>query len=426
VDTLRIVHIVRGPENKGTEAFVSNLTREQAAAGHHVSIVTMSAHRSAERAAIANDGDMESKKTVARKTLWLKSGRELLHALDHADVVHVHGLDRTFDFLAMTKWRHKKPLVLTTHDSLPRSDAWLRTVTRSFLGSYGFIAASSVRDAERLHKLRSRGMRVVAGGTNIAGDYEGIYRRVIGRDTRYLLGAETSVTQADHLIEKIDAQIAQRIPVRLAFLNANLANLIARDVALGEDLRSFTLVNDGVGVDIASRLLYGSRFPENLNGTDFAPHFLDVTSHRLKLFLLGATREALDAAVEKFRIRWPQHLIVGVQDGFFDEKESAGVVRRIEAADPDLVLVGMGNPRQERWIAQYLSDYRGSAFAVGALFDFISGRVPRAPIWVRKLRAEWVYRLSLEPQRMWRRYLIGNFVFLSHVLAQMMRGERAH
>jgi exopolysaccharide biosynthesis WecB/TagA/CpsF family protein len=85
----------------------------------------------------------------------------------------------------------------------------------------------------------------------------------------------------------------------------------------------------------------------------------------------------------------------------------------------------MGNPRQEQWIARYLRDYRGSAFAVGALFDFISGRVPRAPQWVRRLRAEWVYRLALEPGRMWRRYLIGNCVFLSHVLAQMLRGERA-
>lgn len=423
-DPLRIVHVVRDFDWQAGAcgASVGKLAREQAAMGHGVRIALVEA--SAAAAANHPDG-IEIRRVVAGKG-GLGSVRQILHALEDADVVHVHAIDWTFGFIALTKWLHGKPLILSTHDSLQSQEGRLTAGTRNAISRYGFVAVASASDAETLREIRRRGIRLVGGGIDTAAEYEDIYRRVLGRETRYLLGVQTSVTHADRLIEMIDSRIAQRIPVRLAFLNANLANLVARDESLDEDLRSFTLVNDGVGVDIASRLLYGRRFPENLNGTDFTPQFLDRTSHRLKLFLLGATSEALDAAARQFRARWPQHMIVGAQDGFFSASDSPEIVRRIKAAQPDLVLVGMGNPRQERWIARHLSEYQGSAFAVGALFDFISGRVPRAPQWVRRLRAEWVYRLSLEPGRMWRRYLIGNFIFLSHVLAQMMRGERAH
>jgi alpha-1,3-mannosyltransferase len=89
------------------------------------------------------------------------------------------------------------------------------------------------------------------------------------------------------------------------------------------------------------------------------------------------------------------------------------------------VLVAMGNPRQEMWLAEIL-EATGCrlGFAVGALFDFLSGDIARAPLWVRSARLEWVYRLLREPKRLWRRYVLGNPIFLLRVLNQWLSGAR--
>ena len=84
----------------------------------------------------------------------------------------------------------------------------------------------------------------------------------------------------------------------------------------------------------------------------------------------------------------------------------------------------MGVPRQEQWIAQNLTpDHCIVAMGVGALFDFLSGAVPRAPHWMRRLRLEWIFRLSLEPARMWRRYVVGNPLFLARVVIGKLSGQ---
>ena len=93
---------------------------------------------------------------------------------------------------------------------------------------------------------------------------------------------------------------------------------------------------------------------------------------------------------------------------------------------PDILLVAMGVPRQEFWIAKNItSSHCTLPIAVGALLDFLSGSVPRAPAWMRRLRLEWVFRLIVEPGRLWRRYVLGNPVFLARVVRQKLFVERA-
>jgi alpha-1,3-mannosyltransferase len=100
-------------------------------------------------------------------------------------------------------------------------------------------------------------------------------------------------------------------------------------------------------------------------------------------------------------------------------------VAKIWASQADVVLVAMGNPRQEMWLAENL-EATGCrlGFAVGALFDFLAGDVSRAPIWMRSTRLEWIYRLLREPGRLWRRYLLGNPIFLLRVFGQWWSGAR--
>ena len=91
----------------------------------------------------------------------------------------------------------------------------------------------------------------------------------------------------------------------------------------------------------------------------------------------------------------------------------------INERKPDILLVGMGTPKQEHWVQAYADRLDvGVLWTVGALFDYVSGRVPRAPGWLSDNGLEWIFRLGVEPNRMWRRYLIGNPMFLSRVLAE--------
>jgi exopolysaccharide biosynthesis WecB/TagA/CpsF family protein len=210
-------------------------------------------------------------------------------------------------------------------------------------------------------------------------------------------------------------------PVKLAYLNAHGSNIAARDPAFLKVLQDFVVFNDGVGVDIAAKLLHGRAFPENLNGTDFTVRYLRDTQKTWTVFLLGAKPGIAQAAWQTLSAQAPRHRLAGVRDGYFQPHEAAEIARQIKDTGADLLLTALGNPAQELWIAEH-----GAAtgcrlmIGVGALFDFLSGTVSRAPDWVRLARAEWVYRLALEPRRLARRYLLGNPVFLARTLRRKL------
>jgi UDP-N-acetyl-D-mannosaminuronic acid transferase (WecB/TagA/CpsF family) len=113
----------------------------------------------------------------------------------------------------------------------------------------------------------------------------------------------------------------------------------------------------------------------------------------------------------------PWHEFIVISDGYFDKDDASDVVAEIERRKPDILIVGMGTPLQEKWAYHTIrSDHARLVLTVGALFDFVSGTVPRAPKIVRAMRLEWAYRLVQEPARLWRRYVIGIPLFLYFVL----------
>jgi alpha-1,3-mannosyltransferase len=205
----------------------------------------------------------------------------------------------------------------------------------------------------------------------------------------------------------------------VGFANAHSLNIASTNNAFRQALRGFLVLNDGLGLDIASRIKFGKPFVANLNGTDFVPDFLAKTRHRLRIYLIGTTDPVVAQAAQSFRVRYPWHSVVGWRNGFFtgpDDIEET--CRSVRAAKADCVLIGMGNPLQELWIADHGAKTGARLLiGVGALFDFMAERVHRAPSWVQSLRCEWVYRLLQEPRRLVRRYLIGNVVFLSRAIA---------
>ncbi|WP_068116716.1 WecB/TagA/CpsF family glycosyltransferase [Tropicimonas marinistellae] len=202
---------------------------------------------------------------------------------------------------------------------------------------------------------------------------------------------------------------------RVAFLNAHCANIMSRDAAYAEALATADLVlPDGIGIELAARMT-GQRLTENLNGTDFTPLLLREAARRgLTVYLFGAAKGVAEEAANRLCLDIPGLRIVGTRDGFEGAANDDEAIEAINASGADIVIVAMGVPRQDLWLAK--NAHRLSAtvcLGVGALLDFLAGRVERAPEAVRRIKMEWVWRLAMEPRRMAGRYLIGNFTFMA-------------
>ena len=196
----------------------------------------------------------------------------------------------------------------------------------------------------------------------------------------------------------------------VAFVNAHCLNIARSDSAYKTLLNdTFDKVwPDGTGIRMAGRKL-GFVVPENINGTDLFPR---LASEGLSFWFLGGRPGVAEEARRRCAAQFPQSRFIGVTDGFQDNWDA--VLDEIEAARPDVLLVALGVPLQEKWIAAHRDKLRGvgCVMAVGGLLDFLSGRIPRAPLWMRRRGIEWIWRFAMEPRRMFRRYMIGNVTFL--------------
>ena len=218
--------------------------------------------------------------------------------------------------------------------------------------------------------------------------------------------------------------LASKSFLRVNFLNANNANISANSPELTAALQRSVVLSDGVGLDVASRMLYGAPFPANLNGTDFVPRLLKDLPQPLTIGLVGSALEVVTEAALRFADIAPQHNFIVISDGYFTVDTQQKVMRNIHAAKPDILLVGMGTPQQEVWTDEYIGQNECTiVFTVGALFDFVSRRVSRAPVLFRSLKLEWLFRLALEPRRLFKRYVLGNPAFILRTLRQKATGK---
>jgi alpha-1,3-mannosyltransferase len=244
---------------------------------------------------------------------------------------------------------------------------------------------------------------------------------------RKILGLSVLAATSDEAVAIVDTHLLERGGRGfVTFLNANVSNLAADDADLREALDHSLILNDGIGVGLASYVLHGAFFPDNLNGTDFIPYFLKGTRHTFRIFAVGSAEGVAERALDALREAAPRHAYVGACHGFFADADTATVTARIRDSGADLVLVAMGSPRQEVWAYRNLVRCSGpSAICVGGLLDFVAEEKPRAPQWVRALHGEWLFRLMVEPRRLWRRYLIGNAVFMRRLARACFRSRQA-
>jgi N-acetylglucosaminyldiphosphoundecaprenol N-acetyl-beta-D-mannosaminyltransferase len=208
------------------------------------------------------------------------------------------------------------------------------------------------------------------------------------------------------------------------FVNAHTLNLAAADPSYRETLNSGDFVfADGTGVRWAARLR-GVRVAENLVGTDFVPAMFQSTAGRgYSYFMLGADAATIPVAADYARRMFSGWTQAGFHHGYLtDEADASAAIAKINAARPDVLLVGMGNPVQEEWIRRHLPQLRVPVcMGIGGLFDYWAGNVSRAPRWLRRLGHEWLWRLFQQPNLKARRYLVGNPLFLARVLRERLR-----
>ncbi|MEM8736058.1 MAG: WecB/TagA/CpsF family glycosyltransferase [Planctomycetota bacterium] len=206
------------------------------------------------------------------------------------------------------------------------------------------------------------------------------------------------------------------------FLNADCANLAYKDKDYEFVLRECDGVfADGSGLKLAGQLL-NRPISDNVNGTDMFPLLCEkLQEENRSLYLLGARPGIAASVADWVQTSYPGVRIAGEQHGYFAEDQTDTIIDQINQSQADLLLVAFGAPKQDVWIADNAHRLNVHvAIGVGGLFDFFSGRMPRAPHWVRQLGMEWMFRMLQEPGRLWKRYLIGNFVFVYHVFREKM------
>lgn len=227
-----------------------------------------------------------------------------------------------------------------------------------------------------------------------------------------LFNIPVNLLTTEQFFEHFDSLLDSNVPVRINFLNSHCFNVAQTNTEYRHALEQSTfLLNDGVGVSIAAWLC-GLKFPENLNGTDLIPQILELFARRnMSVFLLGAKPTVIERTVEELRKQYPDLEIAGYADGYFSDTDE--MVRRIAESGADALVAGMGVPKQELWIDRNAGrlGHARVFIAGGAVFDFIAGEFKRAPMLVRKMKLEWLYRLSQEPLRLFSRYVTGGFVF---------------
>ncbi len=220
-------------------------------------------------------------------------------------------------------------------------------------------------------------------------------------------------------IDRLLMQLLKRQGGRVYYGNAHTMVTASQNPALAKALaHSDLLLADGSGVCWGSALL-GTPLVYNLNGTDLVPVLCKEGAKKgLSVYLLGAKPGVAEEAAANLKNAYPSLVIAGTHHGYFSKVETSQILETIRAARPHLLLVAMGVPQQEIWIDQYASQLRDiTCMGVGGLFDFVAQRVPRAPYSIRAFGMEWLWRLAMEPTRLWQRYIIGNFVFLGLVIA---------
>ncbi|WP_294965735.1 WecB/TagA/CpsF family glycosyltransferase [Sulfurimonas sp.] len=227
-----------------------------------------------------------------------------------------------------------------------------------------------------------------------------------------LMGVSFINTTMQNAVELIKTNVNNRKKTNIFFINADTLNKTYSNPSLRSILKKNSFVlPDGSGIKMACNMM-NTPLKQNINGTDMFPFICHMAQEEgLKIFLYGAKDGVANQMKNKVQKEFPSLEIVGAINGY--DIHNNEVINMINHSKADIVFVAKGAPLQEEWIQKNSKNICAPVvIGVGGLFDFYSGNIPRAPIWIREIGLEWTFRLMQEPQRLFNRYIIGNPLFL--------------
>jgi len=221
---------------------------------------------------------------------------------------------------------------------------------------------------------------------------------------------------------------SRKVPNIGFFINVNSINICLSQPGFYRTLQQAdTLLPDGSGMRLAAKSA-GYLLKDNTNGTDMLPHLCQRAIEQTKsIYFLGSKPGVAEKAAKKLQEQFPKLVIAGTQHGFIEPDKFNEQIVKINQSGCSILLVAMGSPFQEQWLLAHKNKLHcETALAVGGLFDFYSGEIARAPLWLRELGLEWVWRLWQEPITKFKRYVIGNplFLFRIYVLGLASKGVK--
>ena len=241
-------------------------------------------------------------------------------------------------------------------------------------------------------------------------------------------GVRIDPVDLETAVTRIEAAIGDRQPIQIATVNLDFLVRAQGSAELREVLdRSDLNIADGMPVVWLSRLA-GRRLPGRTAGSDLVPLALSrLAARKARVFLLGGEGAVAIDAGRRLEEAYPGLVVAGHCEpprASIDRMPNRSIVRLIQHARPDVLLVALGNPKQELWIARHREALGVSvAIGVGCTLDILAGRVRRAPAWMQRLGLEWLFRLGQEPRRLFRRYVVDTGWLVRFVL-EILRDNR--
>lgn len=226
-----------------------------------------------------------------------------------------------------------------------------------------------------------------------------------------------------HALDKIGRLAKKRSSGYVCFVNVHMTIEAQSNPEFAGIVNAATLaLPDGKPIATLMKVMYGFE-QERIAGMDFLPDLIKMASNlHFKLFFFGSTELVLQNIKRKVNRNYPNIEIVGMISPPFDKPlDDNYYISYINSCNPDLVLVALGCPKQESWMAKNSKYINATLLGVGGAFSVYAGMTKRAPLWMQNFSLEWLYRLLQEPGRMWRRYLTTNTLFIYLVLRQLIQ-----
>jgi N-acetylglucosaminyldiphosphoundecaprenol N-acetyl-beta-D-mannosaminyltransferase len=228
----------------------------------------------------------------------------------------------------------------------------------------------------------------------------------------------------DEAAQVMESFMERRDRTRIGtFINAHTLNFAEKDGEFKDILcRSEIVFGDGLGVKLAAHFLCRTHLRANLNGTDLMPFlFKRKRNKQGRVFLFGAAPGVAEKAGQEIEFTFPDWKVVGSKNGFFKEAQSREIIELINNSGADLLLVALGNPKQERWLSMHKHELKVPlCIGIGALLDYLAGQEVRAPNWMCRLGLEWLYRMCFQKGK-FARYFFGNPAFFWSLAKERLR-----